>query len=232
MVSAEERIIAHMNADHTDSLTRFLAHYAQAYDAHSVLLKEITLSSMTIAYANGSEESFVLRSKKTIPIDPPLNDWKEVRERMVSMDEECKTALERGGRSEIVIANYTLPSGIVQIAQSAFAPSIMLAFAVRSGLLPGSWLRAQLLRINISPSVIDRAYTLVPYAFWIIIAVHAIEVVWFARAKLWKYNVKYGSNLWRIWMLSDFIEGYSALTRFNRLVLDEELRMEKERRSH
>ena len=61
------------------------------------------------------------------------------------------------------------------------------------------------------------------------LATHISEAVYLARTRLRKHQVKTGSRIWWSWVISNFIEGVSAIQRFDAVVQDKE---EKKRKKH
>src|SRR6266498_4489490 len=91
------RIITHMNADHSSSLTRYLEYYGKLPSPKYAQLEEITLSHMIISSNGGHNQNL-------IPFNPPMFSYLEARDRLVAMD---KVSLEGLGRSDIEVKDYT-----------------------------------------------------------------------------------------------------------------------------
>ncbi|KAK3173077.1 hypothetical protein OEA41_006406 [Lepraria neglecta] len=88
--AAKHRIITHMNADHQDSLIRYLEYYAglSSFSARNAQLTDITFDSLTIEYSH--------EQAHRIPIKPPMTAWSEARPRVVEMDMVATRGLGRG----------------------------------------------------------------------------------------------------------------------------------------
>ena len=215
---AQRRIISHMNKDHQDSVTRFLEHFAQVSNssARNAKLTDITLESLTITSHTGSPYH--------IPLDPPLKNWMEARERMVAMDQEALRGL---GRSNITVKEYRRPRGFLAVVFVA-AATTFVCFSQRSNFLPGSFLYDYILRHV--PSFAKFCYDIRPYVLYPMLALHASEAVWMERTRLQKFNVPRFSRLWWQWLLSNFIEGVGAFKRFDGIVREEIAK--KESRKH
>jgi len=206
---AQRCIISHMNKDHSDSVARFLEHFAHVStsSARYAELTEVTLNSLTITSSNGSPY--------VIPLDPPLNKWSETRERMVAIDQEALRSLKR---SKIAVKEYRRPRGFHTVVFVATATTF-ICFSQRLNFLPGSFLYDYILRHV--PRFAKFCYDIQPYVLYPMLAVHLSEAVWMERTRLQKFNVPRFSKLWWQWLLSNFIEGVGAFKRFDGIVQEE-----------
>ena len=217
--AAKARIITHMNADHSDSLIRYLRHYrsVSSFSARNARLKSITLNGFTISCSTYPSQE----SHYTIPIEPPLNSWAEARARLVEMDREACKGL---GCSNITVKKYAAPKGFMAVVFGACVWTF-LTFSRRSNFLPGSPYYDLLLRY-----VPWFCYSIQPFLITILLALHSAEAIHLAITRLNKHTVPMFGGLWWQWITSDLIEGVGALTRFDRIVEEERLR--KERQKH
>jgi hypothetical protein len=63
------------------------------------------------------------------------------------------------------------------------------------------------------------------------LVVHISETVYLARTRLRKHQVKTGSPIWCSWVISNFIEGFGAIQRFDAVVQDKE-EEKKQKKKH
>ena len=220
--AAQARIITHMNADHSDSLIRYLRHYhgVSSLVARNARLTAIALDSMTIS------ASLLPFSSTSYPIkfDPPLSSWAEARARLVEMDgDSCKGL----GCSDVTVKRYAPPTGfmLVNFALCAWAD---VTFSTRSNFLPGSLYHSILFQHM--PGFARFCYTIQPFLILSLLGIHFGEAVYLARMRMVKHTVPMFSQLWWKWFISDTIEGFPALQRFDAVVEEEKLK--KERQKH
>ncbi|KAI9665717.1 MAG: hypothetical protein M1821_003651 [Bathelium mastoideum] len=206
-----------MNADHQDSLSRYLEHYSglSSWAARDAKATDISLSQLSVD-ANGKTHR--------IPLDPPMQSLRDARERMVKMDEASLKGLSR---SDITVTEYDLPRGFHLVVFSAVIVTL-LTFYERSNFLPGSWLHDNLLR-NL-PGFARFAYAIQPLVFYGILAIHTVEATVMATSKLIKHSVPIFGGLWWKWVASTWIDGVCSFQRFNAIV--ERERREKEKQKH
>ncbi|KAK8174114.1 hypothetical protein IWX90DRAFT_485010 [Phyllosticta citrichinensis] len=211
--AAKQRILSHMNADHHDSVCRYLEHFCSvsSFKARAARLADISLESMTIAAAG---------KHHTIPLNPPMKSWREARERLVKLD---KDALEGLGRSDVTVKRYTRPRGLHALVFAVCILSFILV-SRRANALPGSYIYDKVL--SYAPAFAAFTATVQPVVLWGMVVGHLIESVVLAR-KLEKYNVPVLSGLWWQWITSCFIEGFGALQRVEALAREERLAKEK-----
>ena len=214
-VAIKQRIITHMNADHQDSLVRYLEHFCSLSSsaARNAKLDDISLKSLTVLSTNGSAH--------IIPINPAMTSISEARGRVVAMDAEAINGLQR---SDITVKRYVRPHGwtAVVFLSAAFG---FLWFSRRSNFLPGSLLYDNLLRHT--PWFAQLCYTFQPLAIITMDILHGSEATYMATSRLRKHTVPTFSRLWWTWVASTFIEGVGAFTRFDELVTEETKKKEK-----
>lgn len=211
------RILNHMNADHQDSLVRYLEHYSSlpSRTARHARLTDISLTSMTIATSRTS----IYR----IPFDPPLKDWSETRPRVVDMDAECRTSL---GRDEITLKDYMLPRRGYQVAVTALCILTYLVMGRRATLAPaeGSVLKGMSERY---PAVFAWLWRVQPWALYPLLVTHVVETVVMDRTRLRRHSVPRLSGLWWKWFVSTFVEGFGAFHRVDEMIAGERKKKEK-----
>ena len=220
--AAQNRIITHMNADQSDSIIRYVRHYSglSSFSARNARLTTITFQNLEIS-------SFPYPSKEvyhTIPLDPPLESWAEARARLVEMDADACKGL---GCSNITVKTYAPPKGFMAFVFGACLWSY-LTFSRRSHFLPGSLYYDYFFRFV--PGLASFCYKFQPLMISLMVVLHGAEVIHLAITRLEKHTVPVFSQLWWKWILSDFVEGVGALTRFNRIVNEE--RLKRERQEH
>ena len=209
-VVAKQRIITHMNADHQDSLIRYLEYYAglSSFSARNAQLTDITLDSLTISYSH--EQSH------RIPIKPPMTAWSEARPRLVEMDIE---ATERLGRSAVTVKGYKRPYGWMTVIMVVCAMTY-LAFSRRANFAPGSVLYWAVLRYM--PNFAAFCWSVQPSVIVPMCAIHAGEVWYLENTRLRKHTVRMFSGVWWKWVVSCFVEGFGAFVRLDEIVREEE----------
>lgn len=205
---AKQRIIAHMNKDHQDSLVRYLEHYTQlsSFAARHAYLSDITFDNLIVS-AN--------KSSYTIPIRPPMSSWSDARPRVVAMDAEAVAGLKR---SNITVKKYVAPNASQLVGWVIF----VLAFALfigKENLMPGSYIYENVWRY--APNFGRWCSKIQPF-LRIILIIHPIEAVYMGFIRSRKHSVPMFGALWWKWTLSVLVGGFPEFSRFNQLVRDEE----------
>lgn len=210
--ASKQRIVTHMNADHQDSLIRYLEHFCNlsSYAARNAKLVDVTFDSLTILSSDGSPHS--------ISIKPSMNSWSEVRPRVVAMDAEAVAAL---GRSNITVKKYKRPKGFMAVVFVATACTFVL-FSKRSNFQPGSFVYDSVMRHV--PGFAKFCYKIQPMVIYPMVVLHSGEAIYMERSRLEKHTVPKFSKLWWKWLLSTFVEGVGAFVRFDRIVEIEEVK--------
>lgn len=203
--AVKQRITAHMNKDHQDSLAHYLQHYCNISPALSstALLEDINYAHLIITSKAG---------RNFIPLEPPLKSWSEARTRLVSMHHECLQGL---GLSSIVVRDYQRPSGI-QLIVFVLAAFAFAFFSRRNNFVPGAFIHETFLPWV--PAFSRFCYKIQPYVILFMDILHGSEAVWMAQVKLRRHQVPQFTLLWWKWVVSTFIEGVGAHLRFNELV--------------
>ena len=203
---AQNRIITHMNNDHSDSVLRYLRHYrgVSSFSARNARLISITFKDMTI-----ESSSFpTMTHQHTIPLDPPLKAWTEARARLVDMDGACKGL----GCSTVTVKRYAPPTTLQAVLFGLFS----LAYSVlcqRANSLLGSFCQ-------------DLLFKYIPGFIGV---VHVGEALHLAITRLEKHTVPTFSWLWWQWIASILIEGFGTRIRFDRLVKEETVKKEQQK---
>ena len=208
--AARQRIITHMNADHQDSLIRYLEYYAHLspFAARNAKLTDITFDFMIVASGNNNVHK--------VSIKPPMTSWAEARPRAVAMDAEAVKGL---GRSSVTVKRYKAPRGWMT-AVMVICALTMLAFVRRGNFVPGSLLYDGLL--SSVPGFAKFCWTVQPLIFFAMPTAHAAEAVHMERSRLRKHTVRMFSRTWWMWIVSNFVEGVGAIMRFDEVVREEE----------
>lgn len=207
--AVKQRIMKHMNADHQDSLVRYLEHYAHlsSYAASDAYLKDMSHSAMIIL-ASGKQH--------TVPISPPLSSWSDARLRVVAMDEDARKAL---GRSDISVTKY-IPPPKSSWPVYAWVGWTLVTMLRRDNFLPGGWVYDNLYRYI--PRYAELNYKWQPWVLPLILILHTIEPIAFMMPRLRKHSVPTGSSVWWKWMVSNCTEGFPAFMRFDKYVKEQE----------
>ncbi|CRG90301.1 hypothetical protein PISL3812_07344 [Talaromyces islandicus] len=214
----QQQICAHMNADHRDTLGFFLQVYCLVcpIEAESAELEEIRLSGMTITTSSSNcPPSTSQKTHYFVPFEPQLSSLSQVRQQVVSMHHHSLKAL---GRSDITITEYRRPRGFAAVIFTACILTFT-AFARRANFLEGSSLYTLVLRHV--PGFAVFCYRIQPLLMTLMIGIHLSEAIYLWLYRLRPHNIAFGSRLWFCWFVNDFIEGYTALQRFDGLVAEE-----------
>ncbi|KAJ4297697.1 hypothetical protein N0V90_005592 [Kalmusia sp. IMI 367209] len=217
--AAKERIVKHMNADHADSVRRYLEAFKQKsfYQVRDARLTDVTLNDMKF---NCSGQQVI------IAFDPPMKSLREARERLVQLD---KDALEALGRSDITVTKYIPPYAAHFLHVANFTQCLLtyIVFSRRANFKPGSLLYDNLLA-NF-PRFSNFCLTIQPYLLAIMLGIHVLESVSMSR-KLRRHGVTPYDGIWWAWIGSCFVEGKTSFMRLDALI--EEKRKEKEAKKH
>ncbi|OCL13978.1 putative integral membrane protein [Glonium stellatum] len=201
----KQRIIPHMNADHQDSIVRYLEHLlnVSSFLARNARIEDMTLDSITVRSSG---------KRYLIPLEPPMDSWRDARERLVRMD---KDAIEALGRSDITVKEYKRPEGFLGVVFVTCAATFV-AFCRKANFLPGSFLYEVVLKHV--PWFASFCAKIQPVLFYTMVAIHVGEVIKMVNTRLRKHSVPVACRLWWMWVLSAFIEGFGAFKRFDAIV--------------
>jgi hypothetical protein len=206
----QQRVIKHMNADHQDSLARYLEHFSKlsSYSARNARLEAISLQAMTISSSKGVHH--------LVPFSPPLASWSDIRERVGAMDKE---SLKKLNRSDVTVKRYILPNRIWQRCLITLAVSVFVVFSRRSNLEPGAI--AYDTFAMLSPAFAQFCAEVRLLTLYGMTGIHVAEAFYMAIVHLPKYNVRPFAWLWFQWTLSCFVEGVCSFRRIKKLVQEE-----------
>ncbi|KZM18840.1 uncharacterized protein EKO05_0006537 [Ascochyta rabiei] len=215
---ARERIVKHMNADHHDSIRRYVEAYASKSprQSHSAQMTDITLTSMS--FRCGGQTS-------TIAFDPPMHSLREARERVVQMD---KDALQILDRSDITVSRYIPPyvhlGHLVNFTQCLL---VYLLLPRAANFRPGSLLYDNLLFMAppFARFVLQVRCIVLP----IMLAIHVYETTLMAN-KVRRHGLSPADAPWWLWVASSFVEGITSFWRLDRLISEKQ--REKDAKKH
>ncbi|KAF5021372.1 hypothetical protein F66182_6561 [Fusarium sp. NRRL 66182] len=201
----KNRILSHMNKDHTREISYYLRHYAHlsASAASSPVLQDVDLSGMSIKSQDGRDHF--------VPFTPPLTSWAEIKDRIIQMAHEAREAL---GLSDVIITAYVPPEGFGVIVTG----SVLFYFFCAASLpwvQPGTHIW-KLLDSNF-PGGAPLFHWLVNTIFWPVIGIHVVECYFFDK-KLQRHGVERLSGQWWLWLSNCFFEGYPAFQRVDGIV--------------
>jgi len=209
-VAAKQRIIKHMNADHHDSIRRYVEAYASISPkrSHSAQMTDIDLNQMK--FSCGGQTS-------TITFDPPMKALREARERLVEMD---KDTLQILGRSDITVTRYIPP--YVKLGHLFNFTQCMLVYLLLprgANFRPGSLLYDNFLFMlpAFSRFVLQVRWIVLP----IMLAIHITEAFIMAR-KMNRHGLSSADATWWKWVGSSFVEGVTAFWRLGGLIAEKQ----------
>jgi hypothetical protein len=215
------RIIKHMNTEHAESLSLYLQHYCDLSPsaAENPKLTDMTYESLTIETSNAS-------ATYTIPIEPRMQSWSDVRPRVVAMDRDARAALglpplpsdSSSPPSPVTVTTYDPPTAPFHL----FVIFLVLWFytgyflLLNGTLRPGTWYWEHVMCWF--PVRGAQGYK------WLhmvlagpVVGVHVAETVWMVGRLRW-YGVEVGTGLWWKWVGSTFLEGGGAHQRLGAVV--------------
>lgn len=226
------RAIKHMNADHHDSLVRYLEHFHSlpSHTARHARLTHITLYSLTLTTSTSALPILESPGKPSnsyiIPLDPPLKSFSEIRERLVALDAQCIGALKR---SPITVKAYPMPKGL-QATVLSVCIATFLVLGRRATLAPPPAVNNTPLFGAMAqryPAAFAWLYKIQPQVLYPMIAVHLTEAVWMDRSRLSRHSVARGSGVWWMWIVGTFLGGFPHFSRIDAMVEEEKARKEK-----
>ncbi|KAI9770714.1 MAG: hypothetical protein M1840_002964 [Geoglossum simile] len=215
--ATKNRITKHMNADHQDSLVRYLEHFAYLPPslARGARIADLSLDSLTMVSSG---------IHTVIPLEPPMTSWHEARERLINMDNAAIAGL---GRSDITVKEYSPPAGFDRVTLVITA-SMFLVFCTQRNFESGSLLYDNLL-VN-APATASFLHTIQPWVFYPLVLIHIMEAVHLERSRLRHHSIPRWSWLWWSYVLTHLVEGAPSFFRFDRLV--ERKKRDKEKAKH
>ncbi|KAF2829838.1 hypothetical protein CC86DRAFT_367760 [Ophiobolus disseminans] len=218
--AARQRIIKHMNADHLDSVRRYLEAYAKKsiLQTRSAQMTDISLNEMKFS-CNGQQH--------VIAFDPPMKSLREARERVVELD---KDALQILGRSDVSVDKYIPP--YVKFGHYWNFTQCVLAYVLLP--YPFVWQHGSVLYDSFLYRFPSFANLIASVGWYVVVFImlplHFVEAGFMARRLRIKHGLIPLDGVWWLWVSSCFIEGVTAKWRLDGLV--EQKKKEKEAKKH
>ncbi|KAH7398859.1 hypothetical protein DE146DRAFT_509991 [Phaeosphaeria sp. MPI-PUGE-AT-0046c] len=218
--AARLRIIKHMNADHQDSIRRYLEAYSKesVFQTRNAQMIDINLNEMKFTCNN---------RQHTITFDPPLNSLREARERVVQLD---KDALQILGRSDIAVNRYIPPT--TNPAHLMNFSACLLSYLFLP--IPAIWQPGSILYDTLLHHVPWFASFVAQVGWWIVVVfmipLHTAEAGFMARRLRTKHGLTPLDGMWWAWTVSCFVEGITSKWRLDGLV--DAKRREKDAKKH
>ncbi|CDO94452.1 unnamed protein product [Kluyveromyces dobzhanskii CBS 2104] len=200
-----QSIIAHMNKDHKLALEDFLYAFGNVpitSQISSVRLKEFELDHMTILFQHAAIDFDI---EKVIALDPPMDSFREARDRLVSM---AKEAASKRGVSHVRINEMSYPRDIDEFLIITFAFVLPLVVYWKRGIL--RYFPLPQVVINF----ISKDAVLLPIIIGVMIC-HAAENYFLLRPRLNFHRVP--TDFLIEWYFFGMLEGYPTVRRFNDL---------------
>ncbi|ATY59147.1 integral membrane protein, putative [Cordyceps militaris CM01] len=205
----KDRIISHMNRDHTREMSHYLRHYNSLSRREAALpsLRDVSLDAMHIRAGGLNHE---------VPFVPPLTGWDQMRPRLVEMDTVARREL---GVSDIVVTTYAPPRPghwVILLAVTFY----FVSAATLPWTGPGST----------AASLLDRGFPggaalfrwLVKVIFVPVLGIHIAECYMLDRLRLSRHGVERFTGIWFLWEISCFLEGFMTWRRFDELVAEKQ----------
>ncbi|KAF2629588.1 integral membrane protein-like protein [Macroventuria anomochaeta] len=216
--AAKQRIIKHMNADHHDSIRRYVEAYASKSprQSHSAQMTDITLNEMKFSCSGQTS---------TIAFDPPMESLREARERLVQMDKDTLKVL---GRSDITVTRYIPP--YVKLGHLLNFTQCFLVYLLLprgANFRPGSQLYDNLLFMV--PTFADFVLQVRSIILPIMLAIHVTET-FVMEKKVRRHGLSSVDAVWWLWVGSSFVEGITAFWRLDGLIAEKQ--REKDAKKH
>lgn len=166
--------------------------------------------------------TFIADSKAYwIPFEPPLESYREARERVVAMDKECLAGL---GRSDVTVNEFLWPKGVYAL-ELAIVVATFLGFSQRWWFAPG-----QVVEGVLGQSFARFGWLIQPWLLGGLFLIHGAELAWFVPARLKKHSVNVRTGVFWLWAIAEFFGGVFCSTRFDALVAKK--RAAKEKQQH
>lgn len=206
-VDVQSRILSHMNKDHRLAIEDYLAVYGDVIindKIANIKLKSIELDHMEISFNHFDIEFEII---KPIPIDPPMQDFSELRSKLVDM---ATYAANKRGYSHLQIQDISYPTKIWEYVLislvfvcffGAFYPHILYNYCL-DYLLP-SYLTFTLRKFN----------KLIAIS---LLLIHIVELKLVLLPKLNHYRVPTDFKI--EWVIFCLIDGRASIERFNQLI--------------
>ncbi|KAH7392635.1 integral membrane protein-like protein [Pyrenochaeta sp. MPI-SDFR-AT-0127] len=216
--AAKQRIIKHMNADHHDSIRRYVEAYASKtiVQSRNAQMTDIDLGQMKFSCGN---------QQAVVAFDPPMKSLREARERLVQMDKDTLQAL---GRSDISIQEYIPPTA--KLGHLLNFTQCLLAYLLLprpANFRPGSLLYDTVLFRYPPFANFNAQFGWIVFA--VMLPIHLFETHLMVK-KLTRHGRGLADGVWWKWVGSTFVEGVTAFWRLDGLI--EEKRREKDAKKH
>ncbi|KAF1925419.1 uncharacterized protein M421DRAFT_423736 [Didymella exigua CBS 183.55] len=216
--AAKQRIIKHMNADHHDSIRRYVEAYVSTSprQSHSAQMTDIDLNQM--AFSVGEQMS-------TVTFNPPMKSLREARERLVQMD---KDTLQILGRSDITVNRYIPPyAKLGHLFNFTQCMLVYLLLPRGANFEPGSLMYDTFLFMvpAFARFVLQVRWIVLP----VMLAIHITESFIMAN-KVKRHGLSSADTVWWQWVGSSFVEGVTAFWRLNELIAEKQ--KEKDAKKH
>jgi hypothetical protein len=161
--------------------------------ARNAVIKDISLDNMVVT---------TVGKDHTIPLSPPMKSFREARERLVSMDNDTITGLQR---NKITVKEYVPPRGFHAVVFAACLATFIL-LSRPANYLPGSLIHTYF------PQFAVFVYSVRNWIIYPMVALHLVEC-FLMRRKMEKHSVALFSRVWWMWLVSSFIEGAGSFQR-------------------
>ncbi|KAF1951036.1 integral membrane protein-like protein [Byssothecium circinans] len=216
--AARQLVINHMNADHSDSIRRYLEAFKRKsfYQVRDARMTDVTLADMK--FQCGGQQL-------TIPFDPPMGSYREARDRVVQLD---KDALRILGRSDITINKY-IPPWVhpLHLCSFTLCAITLVLFPRAAHFQPGSP-PYDLFLVHF-PRFASFCVSIRLILLGIVVPIHVTEAVFMAR-KLGRHGVTPFDGIWWAWVASCFVEGKTSFLRADALIAEK--KREKDAKKH
>lgn len=199
-----QRILAHMNKDHRLALEDYLYVYGGVSvtdQITNVRMLNIELEYMTLQFHHG-DVGFDI--EKTILLEPPLKDWAEAKERLVTMAHQ---AADKRRLSYIQVNDMSYPGTILEYFVIIAAQLPLICYTYRQVLY---WLPVPLA----VKQYLDSDLKLLGVAV-LALLIHLFETLFLLRPRLEFYRVP--TDFLIEWYLFGILEGYAPVRRLERM---------------
>lgn len=195
----KKRILSHMSQDHKLSLRDYLAYYGGIGlgSRGSLELVDITVSKLMVNYYRTPTQMHTT----TIPIEPPMKNLGEARDRLIQMAFEAADGLH--------ISPYRITNWAVPDSPLSYIFAILLSATSVTSVMPSLVTKLIGTRYPVLARILLR------HSRWvtvITVLAHLFEYYWILRPKLEFYRVT-GWARWA-WFTSCLFEGFPSLNRF------------------
>ncbi|KAI2474463.1 HugZ heme iron utilization protein [Pyrenophora tritici-repentis] len=210
--ATRQRIIKHMNTDHHDSIRRYVEAFASksVFQSRKAQMIDIDLNQMVISSGDGQ--------RSVITFDPPMQNLREARERVVQLDKDAQQIL---GRSDIPVTPSSPRTGTRPIGSVHNVLTVLPLLPRQANWQPGSLLYDSVLHLvpGTANFVAKFGWTVV-----FLMLAHVIEAFIMVR-KLARHGCTFLDAVWWKWVGTCLVEGFTSFRRLDALV--EEKKREK-----